>query len=116
MSDDATWQPYQAGTTLGMTGSEGGTITWDEQYADRVRLTMEQDESRSFFAITCGVTGWLVHTRFFGSREEAFAAFQELRPALVELLCRLPGDEPRSSRDAAREGGPLLAAFVARFP
>jgi hypothetical protein len=116
MSDQPTWQPYQAGSTLGMTGSEGGTITWDEQYADQVRLTMEQDESRSFYAITCGISGWLVHTRFFGSGAEASAAFEELRPALVELLSRLPQDDPRSSRDAAREGGPLLAAFVARFP
>jgi hypothetical protein len=32
MSDSASWQPYQGGSTLGMMGSQGGTITWDEEY------------------------------------------------------------------------------------
>lgn len=112
MSEDATWQPYQGGSTLGLQGSEGGTITWDEEYAGAVRLTLEQDESRSFYAVTCGVSGWLVHTRFFGSINEATDAFAEMRPALEELLARLP-DAP--SRDTVRQGGELLSAFVARF-
>jgi hypothetical protein len=115
MSDDASWQPYAAGSTLGMQGSEGGTITWDEQYAEQVRLTLEQDESRSFHAITCGISGWLVHTRFFGSATEAYAAFEEMRPALVELWTQLPSGEPEPSREARHQGGVLLSAFVARF-
>ncbi|HYI02214.1 hypothetical protein [Hyalangium sp.] len=116
MSEDRSWQPYQGGSTLGMQGSEGGTITWDEEYTEQVRLTMEQDESRSFYAITCGVAGWLVHTRFFGSAAEASAAFEEMRPALVELLSRLPASTPKPPREALREGGALLSGFVARFP
>ncbi|HVG58486.1 MAG TPA: hypothetical protein VNA24_08020 [Hyalangium sp.] len=115
MSDDASWQPYAEGSTLGMQGSEGGTITWDEQYADQVRLTLEQDESRSFYALTCGIAGWLVHTRFFGSATEAYAAFEELRPPLVELWRQLPPGEPEPSREARHQGGVLLSAFVARF-
>jgi hypothetical protein len=115
MSEAASWQPYEGGSTLGMSGSQGGTITWDEQYAGQVRLTLEQDESRSFHAITCGISGWLVHARFFGSASEAFAALEEMKPALVELGSRLPEGGP-SSAAQARAGGPLLAAFVARFP
>ncbi|WP_224363025.1 hypothetical protein [Hyalangium versicolor] len=115
MSEDASWKPYEAGSTLGLSGSQGGTITWDEQYAGQVRLTLEQDESRSFHAITCGVSGWLLHSRFFGSAPEAFAAFEELRPALVELWAQLPKGGPGSPTEA-RAGGPLLAAFLARFP
>lgn len=116
MSDDATWQPYQGGSTLGLSGSEGGTISWDEEYAGQLRITLEQDESRSFHAITCGVSGWMVHTRFFGSAAEAFAAFEEMRPALEELLSKLPPSEPKPSREALREGGSLLSGFIARFP
>ncbi len=116
MSEDAAWQPYEGGSTLGLSGSEGGTISWDEQYAGTARLTLEEDESRSFYALTCGVAGWLVHTRFFGSRDEAVAAFQEMRPALEELQARLPKEDPRKQRDAARAGGALLAAFIGRFP
>jgi hypothetical protein len=116
MSEDTAWRPYEGGSTLGLQGSEGGTITWDEEYAGQVRLTLEQDESRSFYAITCGVAGWMVHTRFFGSSAEALAAFEEMRPALVELLSRLPPSAPAPSREALREGGALLSGFIARFP
>ncbi|KFE70223.1 hypothetical protein [Hyalangium minutum] len=116
MSEDAAWQPYEGGSTLGMQGSQGGTITWDEAYAEQLRLTLEQDESRSFHAITCGVSGWMVHTRFFGSATEAIAAFEEMRPALVELLSKLPPSEPKPPREALREGGALLSGFIARFP
>ena len=116
MSENASWQPYEAGSTLGLPGAQGGTITWDEQYGDQVRLTLEQDEGRSFHALTCSISGWLVHTRFFGSAPEAFAAFEELRPALEELSSQLPAGGPRSTPDAARKGGPLLAAFLGRFP
>jgi hypothetical protein len=115
MSDSASWQPYQGGSTLGMMGSQGGTITWDEEYAGQLRLTLEQDESRSFHAITCGIEGWLLHARFFGAASEALAAFEQMRPALVELWSRLPPGGPRGSPEAPRVGGPLLAAFVAKF-
>jgi hypothetical protein len=116
MSEDAAWRPYQGGSTLGLQGSEGGTISWDEEYADQVRITLEQDESRSFYAITCGVAGWMVHTRFFGSSAEALAAFEEMRPALVELLSSLPPSDPKPSREVLREGGARLAGFISRFP
>ena len=115
MSDSASWQPFEGGSTLGMAGSQGGTISWDEEYAGQLRLTLEQDESRSFHAITCGVEGWLSHARFFSEASEAIAAFEEMRPALVELWSRLPRGGPRSTPDAGRVGGPLLAAFVSRY-
>lgn len=116
MSIGASWKPFAGGSTLGQSGSQGETITWDEEYAGQVRLTLEQDESRSFYAITCGIAGWMVHTRFFGTADEALAAFEEMRPALVELHSRLPEGGPRSAQEAARVGGPLLSAFPARFP
>ncbi|MDC0706885.1 hypothetical protein POL68_00200 [Stigmatella sp. ncwal1] len=100
---------------MGLPGAQGGLITRDEAYAGRVRLTLEQDEDRSFYALTCGIPEWLSHSRFFGSADEATAAFEAMRPALVELWSRLPAGGPRSSPDAARLAGPLLAAFVARF-
>lgn len=115
MSDSASWQPYQGGGTLGMMGSQGGTITWDEEYDGRLRLTLEQDESRSFHAITCFVEGWLSHARFFGEASEAFAAFDQMKPALVELSSRLPPAGSQRSPEALRVAGPLLGAFLARY-
>jgi hypothetical protein len=48
MSESASWQPFEGGSTLGLSGAQGGTISWDEEYGPEVRLTLEQDESRSF--------------------------------------------------------------------
>jgi hypothetical protein len=95
-------------------GSQGGTIARDEELAGQVRLTYEADESRSFHAISCSVTGWLLHHRFFDNAEAAHAAFDAMKPALEELRGQLTEGGPKSPAEA-RAGGPLLASFMARF-
>lgn len=50
------WIAFENGTTVGATGSEGGTILWDDLHPDGARITLERTASR--FAITCGVYGW----------------------------------------------------------
>lgn len=96
-------------------GSQGGTITRDEDFAGQLRLTYEADDSRSFHALSCGVTGWLLHHRFFDNGDEAMRAYEAMKPALEELRSQLPEGGPGSPEEA-RRGGPLLAAFMARFP
>ncbi len=114
-SRETQWQPAYDGSTLGTQGAQGGTIVRDEALAEQCRLTLEQDETRDFYAVTCGITGWFLHTRFFGVAAEASAAFEEMKPALAELASRLPPEGARTP-EAARRGGPLLAAFMGRFP
>jgi hypothetical protein len=109
-----TWRPYEDGGSLGWAGSQGGTIARDESYADGVRLTYEVDDSRSFHALTCSVAGWLLQHRFFDNAAEALAAFDAMKPALEELHARLPEGGPRSPAEA-RDAGPLLASFLARY-
>jgi hypothetical protein len=115
MAEALGWGPHLGGSTLGMAGSMDGIISRDESLAEgRGRLTLEEDAARGFFALTCSVEGWLVHTRYFGSREEALAAFEEMKPALAHLVAALPltpGD-----REQVARAGPLLGAFTARFP
>lgn len=108
------WKPFEDGSSLGWMGSQGGTIARDEELAGQVRLTYEVDESRSFHAITCSVAGWLLHHRFFDNAEAATAAFEAMKPALEELRTRLTEGGPKSPAEA-RAGGPLLAAFMARY-
>ncbi len=38
------------------------------------------------FAITCGIYGWMLHTRFFNSEEEAEAQYGLMKSALSALL------------------------------
>ncbi len=45
---------------------------------------------------------------------EALAAFEDMKPALEDLRARLPDGGPRSQAEA-REAGPFLAAFLARY-
>lgn len=109
-----TWKPYDEGSSLGWPGSQGGTITRDEDCAGQARLTYEVDESRSFHAVTCSLSGWLLHHRFFDNAAEALSAFEDMKPALEDLRARLPDGGPRSQAEA-REAGPFLAAFLARY-
>ncbi|MBJ6765612.1 hypothetical protein JGU66_33075 [Myxococcaceae bacterium JPH2] len=114
MTEDTAWRPFEDGSTLGGPGSQGGDITRDEEVPGRLRLTYESDASRDFHAVSCLVTGWLLHHRFFDSEEKALAAFEEMKPALVELQSQLHPGGPRTSAEG-RAAGPLLARFQVRF-
>jgi hypothetical protein len=41
------WTPFENGTSLGATGSEGGTILRDELHPDGARITLERTGSVS---------------------------------------------------------------------
>ena len=116
MSDEGSWGPAEAGGTLGMQGAEGGVIVRDEAHPAGLRLTLEEDASRSFHALTCGVSGWLVHRRYFDNEAQALAAWEEMKPALVALRAQLPAEGARSLSAATREAGAKLGAFLARYP
>lgn len=108
------WTDYDGGASLGWMGSQGGTIARDEEQEGQLRLTYEVDDSRSFHALTCSVTGWLLHHRFFDNAEQALAEFEAMKPALEDLRIQLREGGPGSPEEA-RRGGPVLAAFLARF-
>jgi len=113
-TEEAAWRPYEDGSSLGWMGTQGGTIARDEDFAGKLRLTYERDDTRSFHAITCLVTGWLLYHRFFDNPDAAHAAFEEMKPALETLLAQLPEGGPGTPADA-RLAGPLLAAFTVRY-
>lgn len=87
------WQPLDGGATLGQSGSEGGTIVLDDEHASGARITLERDTAHSVpFAITCGVYGWMVHTRFFSDRQTAQAAVDAMKPDLAALAAEPTAD------------------------
>lgn len=107
------WIDFDNGTTAGATGSEGGTVLRDELHPEGARITLERTAAR--FAITCGVYGWMVHTRFFDDASEAVAAYEEMKPALAAILARLPAERP-DVETAVSELAGLFDEFTARFP
>jgi hypothetical protein len=119
------WKPFRDGTTLGDVGSEAGVILRDEVYVEGARITLERPEPRKPFgqptvryAITCGIYGWMVHTRFFAEEADAVEAYEAMKPALAKIAEALPeieGDEPNVAEKVQRASD-KFQDFTQRFP
>jgi hypothetical protein len=64
------WHQFEDGATLGQKGSESGVILRDEEHPQEARITLERDTRTAPFAITCGIYGCMLHTRFFSQESE----------------------------------------------
>ncbi len=109
---ETSWYAIDNGATLGQKGSEDGTIFRDEEHPLEARITLERDGRAAPFAITCGIYGCMLHTRFFSLEGEACEQYDRMKEALAVLL---------ATED---EGGPEgcgsfmdgVAAFVEEYP
>ena len=113
---EAEWHPYEDGASLGETGSEQGRIVADEEHRGGARITLEEVHRGPLqCAITCGLYGWFVHTRYGRSLEEGWRDFEAMKGELgriVDLLW-IDGKAPEQARHAVFEA---IGAFVDRFP
>jgi hypothetical protein len=108
------WYAFDDGKTLGERGSEEGVITRDEELDDGARITLEREARGIPFAITCGIYGWMVHTRFFGAESEAEAAYQNMRDDIGRILAVVrSGTDPDGGSRAVSQ---LISQFFERFP
>ena len=111
---DNSWQPFESGGTLGQKGSEEGTILRDEEHSLGARISLERDTSVAPFAITCGIYGWMLHTRYFSSQDEAGAQYEAMKSALAALLeAADKTTEIDGGRQVLMDG---VSAFVETFP
>ncbi|MDQ2746593.1 MAG: hypothetical protein M3T96_04975 [Acidobacteriota bacterium] len=109
------WSEYDEGFSVGTSGDGGGAIVRDEDHKNGARITMEEENGLAEFVITCGVYGWMFHTRLFDGRAEADEAFDEMREELGEILEAKPSEESageEEQEDFAEE----LVMFIERFP
>jgi hypothetical protein len=110
------WDTIENGATIGTQGSEGGVIERDEEHTDGARITVERGGGIAPYSVTCGVYGWMFHTRFFGSRDEANRECDEMRAALGDILLRIPlRSDPEADEKCARVVD-AIQEFVVRFP
>jgi hypothetical protein len=96
-------------------GSEGGRIVCDEEHLLGARITLEKNCEVAPFAITCGIYGWMMHTRFLSEECEAVEQYEAMKLELADLLGRaeaLASDEEKQ-RAVLMEG---CERFVERFP
>lgn len=99
---------------MGQTGSEEGTMVRDEEHSLGARISLERDCGVAPFAITCGIYGWMLHTRFLGSEDEAETQYEAMKSALAALL--EAADETAEidgGRKVLMEG---VSRFVEQYP
>jgi hypothetical protein len=83
----------------------------DVEHCAGGRITVERGGRTAPLSISCGVYGWMVHTRFFPAESEAQREFAEMKRALSELMATL--DDGATDPAAARAS---CARFCERFP
>jgi hypothetical protein len=114
-SNSVDWAPFDCGATVGTRGSEDGTIDRDEEHPFGARITLEHGSTHAPLTITCGIYGWMFHTRFFGSPAEANREYDSMKVALQEILGGIP-TEAEATRERMSSVSTAIEAFVKNFP
>jgi hypothetical protein len=109
------WYPFDEGKTVGKGGWEGGIIIVDEEYDGGTRITLERN-GRAPYAITCGIYGSMVHTRYFSSEEEARTAYDEMKVELARIYDAITYSNDPATKGKVVEIGTALHEFIHRFP
>lgn len=113
--DTSPWYPFDGGASIGQEGSERGRIIRDEEHVYGSRITLERD-CLSPFSITCGIYGWMFHTRFFGDEDEAQAEFDQMKAGLHLILVAIPLQSDPDDHDRLVRVSEMIGEFVERFP
>ena len=108
------WANYDEGFSLGTSGTDGGAIVRDEEHQSGARMTLEEEGSSAPYTLTCGIYGWMFHTRFFTNENEAHEAFDEMQEELEEILEAMPNE--RAGEEEQEDFAEELAAFIEKYP
>jgi hypothetical protein len=84
----------------------------DEEHPLEARITLECDTKTAPFAITCGIYGCMMHTRFFSIESEASSQYEEMKAALSALLLT----ENEGGPEGCRSFLDGVAEFVEKYP
>jgi hypothetical protein len=110
------WSVFDGGKSVGALGSERGVIVRDEEHSDGARITLERNTTVAPFAITCGVYGWMFHTRFFGIEQEARTAFDLMSAELARIMAMIPSVSDTEGVAKSHLVSEAISQFVERFP
>ncbi len=111
-----TWSRLDDGATIGTRGSEQGQIVQDEEHELGARITLEEQTVSAPFAITCGIYGWIVHTRFFADLSEARSELERMKVAIVVILNSIPWATDPEVEKKHQDVVNSITQFVAEFP
>ena len=108
------WKSIENGRTIGSMGSEDGVIVRDEEFEDGMRITLEQKCRNALWSITCGIYGWMFHTRYFSTDPiEDFLAMQD---GLSTIFAMIPLVDDLEVKAKSNKVSKAISDFVERFP
>ena len=111
-----TWTPFDSGASIGSEGSESGTIVADFEHELGARITIERDGDIAPFAITCGIYGWFVHTRFFSTRPEADTECATMQSAMDAIIQTIPVTSDPECATKSAAVSQAISDFVDTYP
>ena len=103
------WLPYNRGRSIGIKGSEGGTIVRDEEYPLGARMTIKQ--GKDYVSVSCNISGMIDHTRFFKGMRAAEREYSTMQAELAKVM-----DSISIAKAADIKVWESISEFVARFP
>ncbi len=110
------WNRIENGASIGERGSEDGIVVRDEEHPDGARITLERDSETAPFTITCGIYGWMMHTRFFRDESEAQNEFEKMKVELARILTTMPLNSDPEADSKSEIVGESIVDFVIKFP
>ena len=116
MSIKTNWYDYDEGYSVGTVGSNGGVIARDEEHESGARITLEEESSFAPFAVTCGIYGWMFHTRYFSDKAEASDEYDAMKNELNEILESISAEEENLDEEAHKEIAEKMERFVEKYP
>jgi len=116
MGEATGWRSFAGGASSGEIGSEDGCIVADAEEPRGTRITLERATRTAPFAVTCGVYGWMVHTRFFADEAKARWAYTAMRAGLTDLLDQIEAAGDTDKEWQLRVVTAAIGDFVRRFP
>ena len=109
------WNPFDSGKTIDLTGGEGGRIIRDEEHTGGARITLEQQCKMAPFAITCGIYGWMVHASFYADQMAAEDDYDHQKTELARILSLIPRDDVPDFEDRLDAAEDAMEAFQSQF-
>ena len=88
----------------------------DEEYRGACRITLERDVSSGIAAITCGIYGWMMHTRHFSDLDAARQAYDTMKIDLARIVGQIPLENDPDGRQRFPEIFEAIKAFVGQYP
>ncbi len=97
-------------------GSEGGIVLLDEEHALGARITLERDSRVAPYAITCGIYGWMLHTRFFRDGDVARGDYEAMKAGLSRIMSLIPLETDPDLDERLVLVTRAIGKFVDRYP